>query len=135
MRATAEPGPVLSEEKAGSKLQLENSTEPKANGDLPATDPSANVPDAGPETRPVPHTKPGEMKVQVEAPLVFSGAARAKAPPSAPAPIVRQSKALPLTSRQANPLPAVIVLPPAERKGGNRGFLGRVKGFFGSIFR
>jgi len=135
MRASAESGPVLSQEKAGSKLELENSTEPNANGDLPATDPSPNVPDAGPETRPVPHAKPGEMKVQVEAPLVFSGAARAKARPSAPAPPMLQSTALPLTSRQAHPLPAVIVLPPAERKGGNRGFFGRVKGFFGSIFR
>ncbi len=135
MRASAEPGPVLSEEKAGSKLQLENSAESKANGDLPASDPSPNVPDAGPETRPVPHTKPGEMKVQVEAPLVFSGAARAKATPSAHAAPILQSTALPLTSRQANPLPAVIVLPPAERKGGNRGFFGRVRGFFGSIFR
>ena len=36
--------------------------------------------------------------------------------------------------KAADPLPAVVVLPPPAPKRANKGFFGHVKGFFGSIF-
>jgi len=136
MRASADPSSVVSEEKAGSKLQLENSPQAQPSAGLPADTPSASFPDPGPETRPVPQTKPGEMKVALEAPLVFSGRARAQAQPTAPAAPVAEAATLPLTRNQTDPLPAVVVLPPAsESKRAGKGFFGHVKGFFGAIFR
>ena len=133
MRASADPSSVVSEEKAGSKLQLENSPEAQPSTGLPADAPSAALSDLGPETRPVPQTKPGEMKVALEAPLVFSGRARAQTQPAAP---VAEAATLPLTRNQIDPLPAVVVLPPAsDSKRAGKGFFGHVKGFFGAIFR
>ena len=134
MRASLDPSSVVPAEQAGPKLQLENSTDPQARGGTPNANPASSAEtDAGPETKPIPQTKAGEMKVQVEAPLVFSGMARAK-PTAPPAPTL-QAAALPLSLRPADPLPAVVVLPPAGPKRASRGFFGRVKGFFGSIFR
>ena len=93
---------------------------------------TAADPPGSPETRPLPESKPGEMKVQMEAPLVFSGKERAQA--RAPAAPVLQAAALPLSAKDARPLPAVVVLPP-EAKPARKGFFGKVKGFFGAIFR
>jgi AMIN domain len=136
MRASVDPSSVLSEEKAGAKLQLENSPDAHPGAGLPADATSASVPDLGPETRPVPQTKPGEMKVALEAPLVFSGIARAQTQPAAPPAPVAEAATLPLTRNQSDPLPTVVVLPPAsESKRIGKGFFGHVKGFFGAIFR
>ena len=134
MRAS-EKAPVVPEEKAGSKLQLSNSAEPQ-----PSTAPAAAQPDSdqvavdpAPETKPVPQTKPGELKVELEAPLVFSGRDRAKA--QAPPAPVTEAAALPLTVKPSDPLPAVVVLPPKpDPKQTRKGFFERVKGFFSSIF-
>src|SRR5204862_2406962 len=134
MRASADPGSVLSEEKAGSKLQLENSPDAPPSVALPGDPPSASVPDPGAETRPVPQNKPGEMKVALAAPLVFSGRARAQTKPTAPPAPVTEAAALPLTLKPTDPLPTVVVLPPAaEAKRANKGFFGHVRGFFGAI--
>lgn len=131
MRASTASAPVVPEEKAGTKLQLSNSSEPPAGGDTSGVAPAGA--DLGPESKQVPQTKAGQMKVQIEAPLVFSGRERAKS--HAPAAPVTEAAALPLSVRPADPLPAVVVLPPApDPKRAHKGFFGRVKGFFSSIF-
>ena len=130
MRASTENTPVVSEEQAGSKLHLSNSTDPQPSGDPSGAAPAA---DLDPESKPVPETKPGETKVEVEAPLVFSGRELARA--KAPAAPITEAAALPLSVKPADPLPAVVVLPPAPNpKQAHKGFLGKVKGFFSSIF-
>jgi hypothetical protein len=134
MRASTDGAPVVPEEDAGSKLKLSNSSDPQPVDPAPSGDASGATPTVaapGTETKPVPQTKPGEMRVNVEAPLVFSGRERAKAP----APPVTEAAALPLSAPQSDPLPAVVVLPPkADPKQAHKGFFGRVKGFFSSIF-
>jgi len=134
LRASVDSSSVIPEEKAGSKLQLENSSDPQPSGGAPSPTPDASGPTAGSETTPVPHTKAGEMKVELEEPLIFSGTARAKAQASAPPAPTQEAAALPLSLRPADPLPAVVVLPPADPKRANKGFFGHVKGFFASIF-
>jgi hypothetical protein len=111
---------------------LDNSTTPL----LAAGSPSviSNSAPAGdmPAERSAGHSK-AETKVDME-PLVFSGRAQAKAHPAAPPAPTLQAAALPLSIKAADPLPAVVVLPPSEPKRTNKGFFGRVKGLFGSIF-
>jgi len=58
-----------------------------------------------------------------------------KSPPKATAGPLLEAAALPLTSRPAGPLPAIVVLPPPEPKKASKGFFGTVKAFFGSVFR
>jgi len=132
LSAAAISGPVVPEQQAGTKLQMANSTDPPR-GDTPATTPVQNSGGAGSETQPVPQAKSGEMQVQLEAPLVFSGKdlaeARKHPTPAAPA---AEASALPMSSKQADPLPAVVVLPPATAKPKSKGFLGRI---FAAIFR
>ena len=136
MRASNDSAPVVPEEKAGSKLQLSNSSDPQPAEAQPRTDALGANPaavDPGPESKPVPQTKPGEMKVEIEAPLVFSGRERAKA--QAPAAPVNEAAALPLSSKPTDPLPTVVVLPPKpDPKKAHQGFFGKVKGFFASLF-
>ena len=130
MRASTENTPVVSEKQAGSKLHLSNSTDPQPSGDPSGAAPGA---DLGPESKPIPETKPGETMVEVEAPLVFSGRELARA--KAPAAPITEAAALPWSVKPADPLPAVVVLPPAPQpKQAHKGFLGKVKGFFSSIF-
>ena len=135
MRASSENAPLVAEEKVGSKLQLSNSSDPQPNpanpGGAPPDSNQAAV-DPGPEAKPVPQTKPDDMKVEVEAPLVFSGRERAKA--QAPAAPVTQVASLPLSAKATDPLPAVVVLPPGPDPKAHKGFFGKVKGFFASIF-
>jgi hypothetical protein len=85
------------------------------------------VPDAAPSMP----AKKQDLHVQIEAPLVFRGADRARTtqtaantPPKAPAP----APPVPTPAPQAKPAP--------EPKAANehRGFFGRVKGFFSAIF-
>jgi hypothetical protein len=141
MRVSNENAPVVAEEKAGSKLQLSNSSDPQANPANPGAAPpdaSQVATDPGPEAKPVPQTKPDDMKVEVEAPLVFSGRERAnaeRAKVQAPAAPVTQAANLPLSAKAADPLPAVVVLPPApDPKQAHKGFFGKVKGFFARLF-
>jgi hypothetical protein len=75
-------------------------------------------------------------KPVTQASLVFSGAEAAKSRQSnakIPAAPTTEAAKLPLSTRVEDPLPAVVVLPPAEPK--SKGFFGKVRGFFGSIFR
>ena len=128
-------GPVVPEEQAGTKLQMANSTEPQSRPDTPATTPVQNSAGAGSETQPVPQAKSGEMQVQLEAPLVFSGKDLAEARKhTTPATPGAEASALPMSSKQVDPLPAVVVLPPTTPKPKSKGFFGRLKSAFSAIF-
>jgi hypothetical protein len=75
-----------------------------------------------------------DMKVQMEAPLVFSGKdiAAARAAKAPPAPVL-EAAALQLTAKPAVPMPTTVVLPPGARP--RKGLFDHLKGFFASIFR
>ena len=130
LRTSDSPAAVLPEQSAALTLQMENSDgyEPEAK----TVSPDSLAQDA--QTKPNPNAAGQPIKVQVEAPLVFSGK-RMKSPAKATAAPLLEAAALPLTSRPADPLPAIVVLPPPEPKKASKGFFGGVKAFFGSIFR
>ena len=125
MRAAAENTKVVSEDEAVQTLQLQNSQSPTDGPtDRAAASGSGNDPGNAGE-------KPG-----TQASLVFSGEEVAKARqrnakiPDAP---TAEAAKLPLSTSAQDPIPTVVVLPPAEPK--RKGFLSKMKGFFGSIFR
>ncbi len=131
MRASINPGSVVPEEQAGSKLQIANAGD--ANGPTLGASGENNV-DGGPETGLRPQTNAGGIKVEVE-PLVFSGKDRPGRANAPPAPVL-EAAALPLSASRASALPAVVVIPPqSDPKSVNKGFFRRVKGFFTSMFR
>jgi len=130
MRASVDESKVVPENDAGQKLRLENSTQPSPGHDSPSMSP---MPDTNQDTK-----SADPKKTEVESSLVFSGAEVAKARqrdqaaskiPDAP---TTEAAKLPLTTRTEDPLPAVVVLPPEPKT--NKGFLAKVKGFFGAIF-
>lgn len=133
MRAAADPTSVVPEKTAGNTLALANSdSQPSAtagtgtdggSADKPA-EPIANT--AGPSNT--------DDKVQISAPLVFNAKelARQRAAATAP-PTAEQAAALPLSTRQADPLPPLLVLPPAP-KPEHKGFFGRIGRFFRAVF-
>jgi hypothetical protein len=128
LRAEADPSAVIPEDKAGQRLQLDNS-EGSAIKATPSTSP---VPDTGATAN---AKDPKPMQVQLEAPLVFSGRelAKARAANTPPAP-VSQAAALAWSAKPSDPLPAVVVLPPPDEKSAHKGFFDKVKHFFGGIF-
>jgi len=136
MRAAADPTSVVSENKTGANLALADSdTQPSGTAgtgsDGSASEKSAAEPIANttaPSSR--------DPKVQISAPLVFNAKelARMRADAAA-APPVDQAAALPLTTRQADPLPPLLVLPPAPApQPKHKGFFGRIGSFFRAIF-
>jgi AMIN domain len=135
LRTSTENAPAVPEEKAGSKLQVSNSS----SSDIPSktvgngSGAATAAVDAAPEAKPLPPAKPGDKNLQIEAPLVFNASELAKAqPPAAP---VAEAAALPRPATPATPMPAAVVLPPAaDPKPAHKGFFGRLKGFFSSIF-
>ena len=84
-----------------------------------------------PETTPLPPSEPEDIYVQVEAPLVFRAGDSAQPAPT------REAERLPLTYSRQSQAPRATVLPPPanQTKPRNRGFFGKVKGFFSGIFR
>lgn len=130
LRASADPTNVIPEEKAGQKLQLENSD---ASAPKSAPPSISQLPDGVSTEKSKPDDK--RMKVSLEAPLVFSGRDLAKARASAPPAPLSQVAALSLTTKPADPLPAVVVLPPEpDPKPAHKGFFGKMKHFFGGMF-
>lgn len=84
-----------------------------------------------PETAPLPPSEPEEIYVQVEAPLVFRAGDSAKPAPTS------EAERLPMTYSRPPEAPRATVLPPPanQAKPRNRGFFGKVKGFFSGLFR
>jgi len=127
LRASVDPPPVLPNEQIGSRLEIASDDSPAQGSSNTASGPGIDAP----ESKPLPDTKPGEMKVEMEAPLVFSGKELAKArAPKAP---VLEAAALPLSARR-DPIPTVVVLPP-DPQPTHKGFFRKIKGFFGAVFR
>ena len=125
MRARADDSKVVSEEAAGEKLRLQTS---ESTPSQPA-DAAPNSASADPE------------KPVTQASLVFSGeeiakarqrqlAAQAAKVPAAP---TAAAATLPLSVHPQDPLPAVVVLPPAQEPP-KKSFFGKIKGFFGGLF-
>jgi len=90
----------------------------------------------GPETAPVPPTRPNETHVEIDAPLVFNAKSRAEAVPPAPVDVARELPIEDSPDREVHLDPVVQSPPAAETpsKPEHRGFFGRVRGFFSSIF-
>jgi hypothetical protein len=127
MRTENNPSKVIPDTKAGEKLELASSDSSKST--VAGGADSSSDPDTKPESK---RQEPNEA----DAPLVFSGLERAKAQRKAPPPPpVNEVAALHLTTKSPDPPAAVVVLPPApDPKSAKKGFFGKVKGFFGSIF-
>jgi hypothetical protein len=137
LRTSTEGAAVVPEEKAGSKLQLSNSaaadTSSQTVGNGSGSGPAASAVDPAPEAKPLPPSQPGDKNVQIEAPLVFNASELAK--PQPPAARVAEAAAPPLPAAPTAATPATVVLPPAtDPKPAHKGFFGRLKGFFSSIF-
>ncbi len=104
--------------------------------------PVAPIATSGPEMQPLPPSKPSDVHVSVDAPFVFN----ANAPkPDLLAPYsaeVRDSESLPVTRVRIVPIGEVVIPPPVTaapvRPGPSakhEGVLGRIRRFFGTIFR
>jgi hypothetical protein len=126
MRTENDPTAVVPDTKAPEKLELANAESSKG-----ATTGSGEA-SRDPDTKPAGKR---QEENEADAPLVFSGLERAKARHNSPPPPVDEVAALHLTTKPPDPPAAVVVLPPApDPKTAKKGFFGKVKGFFGSIF-
>lgn len=109
---------------------------PRENGS--ATAPKVGITlSNGPETAPLPPSRPNDVHVQVDAPIVFSAKDRSAGPPAT----VQEAANLPVADSQSRQvhLDAVVQFSPQDEenkpKAEHRGFLHRIGGFFSSIFR
>lgn len=95
---------------------------------------------SGPETRPVPPSQPGDIQVQIDAPMVFRGKKNSSAPPAPviPAPVIDVAQ-LPVMESSARPmwleLQAQPPAPSAAPASQHHSLLHKIKGFFAAIFR
>lgn len=144
MEAAAQYAPNVPDSELPEKVRVGGSERPAAvanPGSLDAT-PGAGAGVAtsgarlsnGPETAPLPASRPNDVHTQVDAPLVFTAKNRAAAglPPPAQA-----AKDLPVQDPSTRPvhLDAVIQSPtPEKKKDEHRGFFRRVGGFFAGLF-
>ncbi|HEY7097599.1 MAG TPA: AMIN domain-containing protein [Terriglobales bacterium] len=93
-----------------------------------------------PVTAPLPESRPDDVHVAVEAPLVFRGG---DPPAPQPAPTAEAQRLPVVESRVQPPLGSPVVGPPASRETpaqpeaepAHKGFFGKLKGFFSAIFR
>jgi hypothetical protein len=115
-----------------------NPAETNSTGVQPSSDPAPSQPalSNGPETAPLAPSKPDEVHIQVEAPLVFSAKSRAASPG------VQAAAALPVEDSSTRQMRLDIVVQPPPQAAArpqarvqHRGLLGRIKGFFVAIFR
>ena len=142
MRASA-AARVIPDAQLPASTKLASSQEkvvaPPADGTpLQAAKPSLKQAVAGTETAPLPPTKEEEIKVRVEAPMVFRASDVPPAggnPSKAGSPAASPAKAPPKTD-PTSPIPkasepTTVTVKKAEHKG----FFGKIGGFFASIFR
>ena len=77
----------------------------------------------GSETRPLPASKPNDVHVQVDVPMVFRGS-------EPPPPPVEEARLLPLSGR----MPGAFVPVATPAKPARHGFFSKLRGFFSAIF-
>ena len=114
-----------------------NQGDPRQGSITPANDNTALS--SGPETAPLPPSQPGDVQVQVDAPIVFSAKNRkagVPAPPVLPADTAPAARPVPQTLRIETKVPpppraAKSTAPSASQK---TGFFHKLRGFFGGIF-
>jgi AMIN domain-containing protein len=132
MTASVNPAEVAPEPKPGEKMRLAKEDDPS--GVSPAASLSP-VPANG--DAPQPKGQPGTTEIDTG--LVFSGRERAKAraaTPTPPSPPLAEVAELPfIAKQQRDPLPPTVVIAPPDPKPVKKGFLGKMRGFFGAIFR
>jgi hypothetical protein len=154
MRASATPTTTpVSDANLPPNVHLPSSSAPTARASLdpmlpplPSSRPAVSGPPglqvnlavAKTETAPIPPSKPADIHVQIEAPLVFRGTDRPKPAPQTASSMPPKQPAAAPKSDPAAPVPsaAAPVQNPeqAQAKQAHRGFFGRVKGFFSGIF-
>jgi hypothetical protein len=139
LRAETLSAPPISEKQLPSKVTLGGSSAPatgSANGSIANSSPTQLS--NGPETAPLPPSKPNDMHVQVDAPLIFTPKNRAAARAAAnsdqsapPAPTETAMNLPPDNSRLVHLDPVVQFPPPdAKPKPKRRGFFNHIKGIF-----
>ena len=133
MRA-ADPTTVVSENKTPNSLALADSNSQPSTAAGAGSDGAAVESSAAPIANTAGAPAANEDKAQISAPLVFNAKelARMRAEAATP-PVSDQEAAVPLNARPADPLPPLVVLPPAP-KPEHKGFFGRIGRFFRSIF-
>jgi hypothetical protein len=119
------------------KARLGTSTTPaeNASGNSPAEAAGSTTLSNGPETQPVPPSQPGDVHIQVDAPLVFTPKSRGAKAAAPPVPVVEEMPAEDLSARQLWLAPVVQPPPAPEKKAEKHGFLHRLKGFFAALFQ
>lgn len=134
MRA-ADPTSVVAENKTGNNLALADSnSQPSTTAGTGSDGGTAEKAATEPVANSTGTPASNDDKAQISTPLVFNAKelARIRAEAGAP-PVSDQEAAIPLTARPADPLPPLVVLPPAP-KPEHKGFFGRIGHFFRSIF-
>lgn len=134
---TEAPPPVVPESVLPEKARLGGPSTPETK---PAESPAEGTANArlsnGPETAPLPPSRPNDVHIQVDAPFVFTAKKRQ---PSAPAEALQVAKDLPMqevSERRAEVGATIQALPPENKpQPEHRTFFRRLSGFFASIFR
>jgi AMIN domain len=134
MRAATDPTTVVAENKTGNNLALADSNSQPSTTAGTGSDGAAIDSPAAPIANTAGTPASNDDKAQISAPLVFNAKemARMRAEAATP-PVSEQEAAVPLNARPADPLPPLVVLPPAP-KPEHKGFFGRIGRFFRSIF-
>jgi hypothetical protein len=134
MRAATDPTTVVPENKTGNTLALADSNSQPSTTAGTGSDGGAEKAAAVPIASTAGDPTSNDDKAQISAPLVFNAKelARMRAEAATP-PVSDQEAAVPLNARPADPLPPLVVLPPAP-KPEHKGFFGRIGRFFRSIF-
>ena len=134
MRAATDPTTVVAENKAPDNLALADpNSQPTTTAATGSGDGAAESP-AAPIANTAGSPASSDDRAQISVPLVFNAKemARMRAEAATP-PVSDQEAAVPLNARPADPLPPLVVLPPAPQPE-HKGFFGRIGHFFRSIF-
>jgi AMIN domain len=129
MRASASPAPPVADSNLPANVTLaEGGTAPEA--PTPSENGDGHVLSNGPEIRPLPPSRPNEVRVQVDAPLVFQAKHR---PPAAP---TREVEELPVIASTTQPvrLDPQVLPPRVLRRAKRENPLRRIARIFYELF-
>ena len=134
LRTDAPPARIVPDSEAPANITLAEGSDPAK--DNPRGAGTGQALSNGPEVRPLPPAKPGEVEIQVDAPFVFHAKQRAAVPPAptdeaAELPVMESSTRPARFETEVQPPPA----PSPEPKPDRHGLLRRIGRFFAAIFR